>query len=81
MVTVLNRCLAIEESSRKRDPEKAALSSIITTVGSRFDLHLSVLSRQEDTDVEKTISITCSKIEKTMETSGAPSPKRQRTGE
>jgi len=54
MVIFINRWLATEECSRKRDPEQAALTSMITTVRGRFDLHLSVLSRLVEAGAEKT---------------------------
>lgn len=69
---------AIEECSRKRDAEKAALSSMITTVGNRFDLHLSVLARQDDVESDKTVSVTCSKIERAVELSVADRSNRAR---
>ena len=72
---------AIEECSRKRDVEKAGLSSMITTVGNRFDLHLSVLARQDDADATRTVSVTCSKIERAVEMSEADRSTRQRIGE
>jgi hypothetical protein len=42
--------LAIEESSKKRDPEKGALFSLFKTIGTRFDIHLSVFARADETE-------------------------------
>jgi len=72
---------AIEESSKRRDPEKVALSSMFKTIGGRFDLHLSVFARDDEMDGEKKLSITCFKIDKATEMCGTGSPKRPRTGE
>ena len=72
---------AIEESSKKRDPEKVALTSMIKTIGSRFDLHLSVFAREDVMDGEKQLSITCYKIEKAIPMCGTASSKRPRTSE
>ena len=36
--------VAVEESLKKRDPDKVALSSKIKTIGCSFDLHLSICS-------------------------------------
>jgi len=72
---------AIEESSKKRDPEKVALSSMFKTVGGRFDLHLSILARDDEMEGETKLSITCFKIDKSIETCGTESAKRPRTSE
>ena len=46
--------LAIEESSKKRDPEKGALFSLFKTIGARFDLYLSVFKIQELLEMSET---------------------------
>ena len=72
--------LAIEESSKKRDPEKGALSSLFKNIGACFDLHLSVFARADETEPgEKKLSITCFKIEESLEMSETPAAKRART--
>ena len=41
---------AIEESLKKRDPEKVGLSSLFKTIGACFDLHLSIFARADETE-------------------------------
>ena len=72
---------AIEESIKKRDPAKAALSSMIKTIGGVFDLQLSIFARDDEMDGEKTVSITCFKVEKAVEMSEDALAKRARIGQ
>ena len=71
--------VAVEESLKKRDPDKVALSSKIKTIGRSFDLHLSIFARDDEMAGEKTLSITCFKVEKAVADVGS-SPKRARIG-
>ena len=52
---------------------------MITTIGNRYDLHLSVLVRKDDESDDKTLMITCSKIELCSDAAGADRSTRQRT--
>ena len=62
--------LAIEESSKKRDPEKGALFSLFKTIGTRFDIHLSVFARADETESgNKKKQPSCFKINKFLEMS------------
>ena len=70
--------VAIEESIKKRDPAKAALSSMIKTIGGVFDLQLSIFARDGEMDGEKTVSVTCFKVEKAVEISRDALVKRAR---
>ena len=72
--------VAIEESIKKRDPAKAALSSMIKTIGGVFDLQLSIFARDGEMDGEKTVGITCFQVEKVVEMDVAASAKRARIG-
>ena len=54
--------LAVEYSSKKRDLEKGALFSLFTIIGTRFDIHLSVFARVDETESgNKQISLLVSK--------------------
>ena len=70
--------VAIEESMKKRDHAKAALSSMIKTIGGVFDLQLSIFARHCEMDGEKTVSVTCFKVEKAVEISRDALVKRAR---
>ena len=61
--------LAIEESSKKRDPEKGALFSLFKTIGTRFDIHPRSSHVPMRRNLAKKLSITCSKINKFLEMS------------
>ena len=73
---------AIEDCLKSRDIEKVKLSSKFKNVGGRFDLHLSVFAFPDIGPGEKKVSITCFKIERTVE-AGASSfaSKRPRTSQ
>ena len=58
-----------------------ALSSKIKTIGCIFDLHLSIFARDDEMAGEKTLSITCFKLEKSVPVDVGSSPKRARVGE
>ena len=58
-----------------------ALSSKIKTIGCIFDLHLSIFARDDEMAGEKTLSITCFKVEKAVAMDVGPSPKRARIGQ
>ena len=73
--------VSIEESLKKRDPDKVALSSKIKTIGCIYDLHLSIFARDDEMAGEKTLSITCFKLEKAVPLDVGSSPKRARIGE
>ena len=55
------------------------LSSKIKTIGRSFHLHLSCCARHDEIAGEKTLSITCFKVEK-AEADVGPSPTRARIG-
>ena len=62
--------LAVEDSSKKRDLEKGALFSLFKTIGTRFDIHLSVFARVDETESgNKKIQPSCFKINKFLEMS------------
>ena len=52
---------------------------MITTIGNCYDLHLSVLVRKDEENGDKTLMITCSKIERCSGAVGADRSTRQRT--
>ncbi len=54
---------------------------MIKTIGGIFDLHLSSLARDDEMAGEKTLSITCFKVEKAVAMDVAASPKRARIGQ
>ena len=54
---------------------------MIKTTGGLFDLHLSIFARDGEMDGEKTVSITCFKVEKAVEIDLAASAKRARIGQ
>ena len=58
-----------------------ALYSKIKTIGCIFDLHLSIIARDDEMAGEKTLSITCLKVEKVVAMDVAASPKRARIGQ
>ena len=65
---------------KRRDPDKVVLSEKIKpTIGRIFHLHLSCFARNDEIAGEKTLSITCFKVEKADADVGAP-PKRARIG-
>ena len=65
---------------RRRDPDKVVLSEKIKpSIGRIFNLHLSCFARNDEIAGEKTLSITCFKVEK-AEADVGPSPKRARIG-
>ena len=73
---------AIEDCLRFRDTEKVKLSSKFKNVGGRFDLHLSVFALPDIGPEEKKVSITCFKIERTVEAGASSSgSKRPRTSQ
>ena len=57
-----------------------ALSSKIKTIGCSFDLLLSIFARDDEMAGEKTLSITCFKVEKVVADVGSSS-KRARIGQ
>ena len=54
---------------------------MIKTIGGLFDLHLSLFARDGDMDGDKTVSITCFKVEKVVEIDLVASAKRARIGQ
>ena len=54
---------------------------MIKTIGGIFDLHLSIFARDDEIAGEKTLSITCFKVEKAVAMDVAASPKHARIGQ
>ena len=54
---------------------------MIKTIGGVFDLQLSIFARDGEMDGEKTVSVTCFKVEKAVEMDEDASAKRARIGQ